>query len=25
VLQPLKIAPSEFLEFANDYYQKLVP
>jgi hypothetical protein len=25
VLQPLKISPGEFLEFANDYYQKLVP
>jgi len=24
-LQPLKIKPSEFLEFAKDYYSKLVP
>lgn len=25
ILQPLKIRPDEFLEFAQDYYQKLVP
>ena len=24
-LQPLKIKPEEFLDFATDYYQKLVP
>lgn len=24
-MQPLKIKPEEFLDFATDYYQKLVP